>query len=1169
MKRFEQKVRDIVEVRPFSTLTDYSASPALTVDCYHFTVATADLMSGWLDTVAGIKSGRGSALALAGFRGVGKSHFFAAFGALLSRPELRSRVSDAHVEACAQTLSRRAYNVAQVQRGSDVSLLVELKTAIAECVGGGRVDLSDSPNELLHYASEKSGDLPLVILIDTVTARDSLVTRDDGIFLGEIAETAVNLGIFVAIALDDDIAGADGVNASIARTFAIHYLDQEHLYKIVEAAIFPKHEEMRSVLHDVYSFYRESLVEFRWSEPRFTSLYPLHPAIMEIAPFIRLYLHDFALLGFAAEAGVRIMGRPASSLIAMDEVFDNVEKSLRKVESLKEIFAAFDKIEVEIIGQIAVMQRLRAKLILKGLLLLSLNSGGATASDLCAALLILDETGDRKSVDEIDELLRKFEASMPDKIAAEPRDGGETVFSFKLKGTDDLTSSLAEAVTEVPLDVIPTALRRLTAEKFSDLKSGDTEAFPADCSVVWRGSTRRGRLIWDSDATKAGFDEQSVGEIDWTVIVNCGPSSINAGNRLCQVEWRIAELQTDEIDTIRRYHILQANTDLRERFSDYLSAAIQSHSIAVEKIWKRTLFVDGCLVIDGIETRFSEDAMSAHTISQLFKIMLEPSFERSYPQHPYFTQTLGNREASTLISDFFGGGQPNSTEVQELARIFAHPLGLVTHQDEICVPETAAALMELPVVKESFHCDDPGSEDVIPIADVTGRMSSTPYGLSSEAQHLVLVALVAQHKFEFVTASGNRINWRSLDLQIIWNDIVGLAAPEAEVYSSDRLLHWASAVTGNIAARSLNKASDRSDLTKELSSWLTKWQDNDLSKQFEALPDENLNSRIWRRAANLKRSFGTIAESVSELIQDKMPVDQCLVSVADTFSDSDAEFAARSRDLTVVQEYLRDVNTLDKVCEYLARAESTDNLELEQMREKLAQIIDDGRIMSSASSNEEITDLFDRYQRLYSDLYIRNHDSIMNSTEVGDNCSELMRTDDWFEFENLSRLGIFDDSHMSKTRALTRELNQFKCNFDTGELLKDQANCNCSFSFSRMRFWKLLPGELSQTIRAGLESYRKAMYVEKQSFIDALSSFDGDRKNKGLEPVVTELLAKANNDGEFCRFSAEELHILQIAAENSDIHERISHSNNLNKFTHKDLAVWEDKFDEQKIDGSN
>ena len=269
--------------------------------------------------------------------------------------------------------------VAHLKRGSGDSLLSELKVAIAPIIGTGTGEISDSLNEILLAAADKVGETPFVLLIDTAFGREARVARDDGVLLSEIAAAAAVHGIFVGIALDDDIAGADGLNSSIASSFAIDYLDQEHLYKIVDANVFPKHEQMRPILHDIYASYRAALPGFRWSEHRFSCLYPMHPAILEIAPFVRLYLQEFALLGFAVDAGIRILGRPANSLIGLDEVFDSVEKRLRNIGDLKEAFAAYDTIDKDVIAKIPVMKRLEAKLILKGLLLLSLNGEGVSS----------------------------------------------------------------------------------------------------------------------------------------------------------------------------------------------------------------------------------------------------------------------------------------------------------------------------------------------------------------------------------------------------------------------------------------------------------------------------------------------------------------------------------------------------------------------------------------------------------------------------------------------------------------------------------------------------------------------------------------------------------------------------------------------------------------------
>lgn len=105
--------------------------------------------------------------------------------AIVARPELRSRISDQHVGTSPEGLSRRHGTVAFVRRGSGTSLFDELKRAIAEILGVNPSTLGDSLYDLLLKGSEEAGELPLVILIDTASGRDSRVSRDDGSLLSE------------------------------------------------------------------------------------------------------------------------------------------------------------------------------------------------------------------------------------------------------------------------------------------------------------------------------------------------------------------------------------------------------------------------------------------------------------------------------------------------------------------------------------------------------------------------------------------------------------------------------------------------------------------------------------------------------------------------------------------------------------------------------------------------------------------------------------------------------------------------------------------------------------------------------------------------------------------------------------------------------------------------
>ena len=84
MKRVEEKVKDIVEVRSFAKVSDFAADPAQTLASYHFTDITAALMAKWLDQISNVQVQNGAACALAGYQGVGKSHFLATLLIFLS-----------------------------------------------------------------------------------------------------------------------------------------------------------------------------------------------------------------------------------------------------------------------------------------------------------------------------------------------------------------------------------------------------------------------------------------------------------------------------------------------------------------------------------------------------------------------------------------------------------------------------------------------------------------------------------------------------------------------------------------------------------------------------------------------------------------------------------------------------------------------------------------------------------------------------------------------------------------------------------------------------------------------------------------------------------------------------------------------------------------------------
>ncbi len=1137
MKPIHEKVKDIVEVRAHKSLRDFSADPAETVAGYYFTDGTADLMAKWLDRVASVEPDSGAAFALAGYRGVGKSHFLATLGALVGHPDLRSRVLDPHVAAGAHRLTRRHYPVTFVRRGLHETLFEEFTEAIKESLDIDCSQFGDSVSDILKAATAKAGELPLVLLIDTAYERGARVTRDDGPFLSQVAEAAKLLNVFLGVALDDDIAGADGSNLAISRSFSIDYLDQEHLYKVVNTYVFPKHHNAQPALAEVYSYFREVLPSFRWSEQRFTALYPLHPSILEVAPFVRLYVHDFALLGFASAAAERILGRPATSLIGLDEVFDNVEKSLREIADLEEAFTAYDYLNDKVVGKIPILRRLQAKLILKALLLLSLDGQGTTAGEISASMLIFDEEDPQRALSIVDDLVRKFADELPDDIQILAEEGRETRYGFKVSSKDSLNQALAEAISDVKPDVIPKILRRLVQERFTDctLSSGTDQVRKdwMDCHVEWRGEDRRGRILWVDNDSENIEQYAATADLlmDWEVIVDLDEGNrefFAAGEDVSRIFWRPDVLRKEETEALLRYYILNTRSDLREQYSEQIRASLHSHAVRVGKIANRVFLEDGKLVIDGFDYNFTDEARTAQTLSQLFSVMLEPLFEARYPEHPIFLQRLGMSEVAALVADLYDSSRRNLPEVQQLARNYALPMGLVADVDGVLVPQPDDNLRSLSAAAEILaRVSDTKDDQAVSLREIYDHLRKEPRGMGREAQHLLLTALVAQRQIDFVTSKGDRINQRSLDLKIIWDDIVGVAKPAGATVSVKKLARWAAVISGDNTIRSLDDERDRATLRAALQAWHTEWIKGRVLKRFDDLSDDILNARTWALASRCSKTLGATAEIAKAALEENISLEECLNRIADTFSDSEEQFQRAQSDIVVVDSFIKGAPARAEVLSYLSGCEITNVDEIEEMREQLYSLVDVSYSNPSDASNRELGYLWIKFQRDFSEYFAVRHDAVMRSHSLQASYNEIMRSDEWWEFENLARIPLFDPRIATEVAKLCRSFDELDCDFAVREALQTRPFCKCSFGLAKEREWEEMPQRLAAAINSALRMYRQTLSREKESIMRHLVNVKKEAKGAEVLEAVDGLIDIMSTFKEMPAFSLTQIQILQ------------------------------------------
>jgi hypothetical protein len=1131
MNQIQEKIKDLVDVRSNEQLDDFLADLSQTLGGYYFTDITSDLMAKWIDRVVVMPTGNGNAYALAGYRGVGKSHFLAAFGAILSQPDLRTKLKDSHVFASAERLIRRHYPVVNVRRGTAETLLDELREAVAATFDVPIDEVGSSPEELVQFASERGGAGPSILIIDTDIEREARVSRDDGAVLSAIAEAANGTNLFVAVALDDDVASADGRNSGIARSFVIDYLDHEHLYKIIDANIFPKNSQKRAVITSIYENFRKVLPSFRWSEQRMSSVYPLHPVILEVAPFVRLFIQDFALLAFASQAGARTINRPADSLIALDEIFDAVEKSLRRSNDLQDVFSTFDSLNEKVVSKSPVMERLRAKLVLKGLLMLSLDSEGATGSDIAAAMLIFDERDQKSALEFVENLLERFVSESDGRLWRMEREGRAVKYGFNLSGKEHFNTALSEAVHVVPDSVITSLLRRLMSDRYADCEFSvdDGHEYVAPITIEWRGGLRPGRLLWNlkfgEDSGQAKKEQSS----HWEVLIDLDEAVGTTG--LPFIKWKADQLKPEEFDTLKRYHALMAREDLQQSFRDEVRTSIQTYTIAIEKIWERKFLQYGKLIIDGAEMEFSPSAVAGHNLSEVLGSMLAPHLGKQFPDHPIFGGRLELSVVDELSTGLFAARESVSPEVRKLAEAFAMPLGLAEITSGAVEIRPIESLLSVPTVSTLMEMLA-ASDGPVKMQSLRSRLGSRPFGLTVEAQCLILTALVARGMVEFVTKNDDRIGGRSLDLKLVWDDVAGVALPKHAVNLNEQLVKWAALLTGNDKLNSIGTEPGRQAVRQSLLSWLDEWNSRQLLERLDLIPDDTMSTEIWHLGARIRKSFGSVADAVSAYVTGNNDLENALRRCEDSFSASETEFATRKLDIEALESLLHAIPFRNQVRSGLAFFETTGETSVESSRSSVINAIDNRTSIAGILQSPEIRTTWLDLQANYNEFVTRSHESASRLHEHRDRANEIQASHEWWVFENLSTVDQFPTRFRRICKDIIREIR--KCNCTNAASETDPVTCpKCAFTPKTDRVRSVLCIRLWDTVNQALVAYDHVLRRIADDVIESVGA-PTSSNDESVAACTASVAEKLGHEVSVADFTENELRLLIMAMRRMD-----------------------------------
>ena len=1104
MKRSQDKIKDYVEPQAFDEVKDFAGDPARVLAAYRFTDATSDLLARWLDALADLPEGRGAAHALAGLRGVGKSHLLATFAALAAAPELRPRVTDAHVAVSAKRLSGRKCVVMRVERGTRPALTEELHAA---CIAAFKREAADWPEEpvaLIKAAVERTHGGTLVCIIDTAYGREQRVERDDGPLLSQLANAAEHIGAFIALALDDDIAGADGLNVALAQSYKIDYLEPEHLYRVVDLYLLRKQARARAALHEIYLTLRHTVPNFNWSEPRFAALYPIHPLVADVSAAVRFYAPNFAFLPFTASATMQALNRPVLSLILIDEVFDRTEEELRRAQDLQEAFAVYDELLANGVAQFPALQRLQVRLVLKLLFILSLDGRGASARDLCAALLFHDEAAPQAAIQRIEAMLQRLSSLAPQGRLPARAHENELRYRFQIGAASEFDDALSSAVER--LDADEATLRRTLAEfaraRFNDWPFAAADDATTELHLNWRGTSRLGRFAQqatDERAQETDVEANEAAAHEWQLLAlmpgapapteqtthtaAANSDDANDNTRPISIVWRPAPLTKDDALIIRRLLAVRTDAALRE-FIEPSLAAHATLAAQCERIWARLYLDGGTITRDGVRLNWPADAQAAPTLAAFLAALFDAPLTARFPEHPRFNTNLNETSAAHLAECMLG--VVPEADAQSLIEQFALPLGLALERDGALTLECSETALAQKWCQAALALVERAGHAVVAFTDVEQALSRAPFGLTRAARQLVVGALVAQRRVDLVNRRGARLGRGALNGAIDWPDVIGLARAAEPHRNAATLTEWARRLTNDETLQSIANAEGQHAGRAALAAWLEDWRAQAIVPRVEQLPDSGLTLRVWRLLKHVRRTFSVAAEACAAALAEAISLEEGLQRIADAFSNSPDAFAESLAQRNALDEFVAGLARRELVRAYLAGAEPTELEEIECARRELLLLADDAHGLFDETHCARFERLWQEFQARYTAHYADTHARAVGAEQDVRVLDEMTTGDAWREFEALAQLPFVNRQHWLEADALITSVRRARCDLDVQALLETQPVCACSFRLPRAPELLSAAARLAEIITRGRNSARRTLALLHEHLAHAL-----------------------------------------------------------------------------------
>jgi len=748
-----------------------------------------------IDFYDNLKKPNHKAVKILGNYGSGKSHLIAFLVSSITRPDLRSHISNEKIQKACEDVNRNFLTVQFELQPVSVELSLfffkELEKQVKQKYG---IDIPKFTPEVLNFKEhidnivntikKKEPAAGLLVIIDEVS--DFLSTKPenemskDFQFLRVVAQECQSQDILVVTSMQEDIYSSPrfmNIAAQAGRIdqrFQNIIIRREAVQKVISQRIVPKSSNQKAEIEAKLKPYAEKIEDVSTKLDQYVDLFPFTPFLLNLFDELP-YFEKRGVIQFAQSEVKYKLNKPFPYFFTFDKIFDVLENNpnIKNLESVYDTVKVVSIIKQKIAANLEQKDQEDAIKIIKGLAIYSLwsnGNNGATAKELAERLLILPQNRAFESQMQVSLIVKRIREATDGfylKVVQDTKSGNDYFkFDPDIDGTDPderidtEVNAIGSAEDKLESIVFEQIKEILDLEHFNNLPN----VFVDEC--IWQSvkSFRKGFIVF----SRKGTVVPSLPNADYFINI-ISPYFKGKSNKLGenQLDIQLTIPGQESIEHLKRIAAIRSliaknvlttvmNKKLSEEIEGTRAAGITKPGIKYKIA--RWIYSNSEVNLNGKQISIKHELGKEYNnlseiINELKKSVFDECFTSTYPEHPRYNQILSSyniNDSLTRILDEVVDG--NFTRISQNAKNFLSNLFLLNSNGDIDISGSNIAQHIYTTIAEKK------GKMVNIQTELVEPLSQKPYGLEPQIVHFKLIVLAVLGRISLKAKGGDEID---------------------------------------------------------------------------------------------------------------------------------------------------------------------------------------------------------------------------------------------------------------------------------------------------------------------------------------------------------------------------------------------------------------------------